>query len=56
MLELLLRQMDLSDDVWNVIFSYLDVKGRTNIASVNRRLSKQYWNGILELSGYRNLV
>uniref|UniRef100_A0A0R3RQ41 F-box domain-containing protein n=1 Tax=Elaeophora elaphi TaxID=1147741 RepID=A0A0R3RQ41_9BILA len=26
--------MDLSDDVWNVIFSYLDVKGRANIASL----------------------
>ncbi|VDK87489.1 unnamed protein product [Litomosoides sigmodontis] len=44
--------MDLSDDVWNVIFSYLDVKARANIASVNRRLSVLFstWLDVTMLS------
>ncbi|KAL4003231.1 hypothetical protein ACH3XW_6755 [Acanthocheilonema viteae] len=44
--------MDLSDDVWNVIFSYLDVKARANIASVNRRLSSLFstWLDVTILS------
>ncbi|EJW88116.1 hypothetical protein WUBG_00976 [Wuchereria bancrofti] len=44
--------MELSDDVWNVIFSYLDVKARANIASVNKRLSSLFstWIDITMLS------
>ncbi|KAM3715904.1 Trans-enoyl reductase tenC [Dirofilaria immitis] len=44
--------MDLSDDVWNVIFSYLDVKERASIASVNKRLSLLFstWFDVTMLS------
>ncbi|EFO25024.1 hypothetical protein LOAG_03456 [Loa loa] len=44
--------MDLSDDVWNVIFSHLDVKSRANIASTNKRLSSLFstWLDVTMLS------
>ncbi|CAG9535283.1 unnamed protein product [Cercopithifilaria johnstoni] len=44
--------MDLSDDVWNVIFSYLDVKARANIASVNKRFNSLFstWLDVTILS------
>ncbi|VDO08967.1 unnamed protein product [Brugia timori] len=48
----LISLMELSDDMWNVIFSYLDVTARANIASVNKRLSSLFstWIDITMLS------